>query len=77
MTRKGVLRTPQISRNVFLSSDAIKFNSQDTPTCGVMIYAMYCGIVVIGFELELRYYVHFQINALGKGMDPLILLAMG
>ena len=28
------------------------------------------------FELQLHYYVHFRVNALGKGMNPLILPAM-
>ena len=29
------------------------------------------------FVLQSRYYVHFQANTLGKGMNPLILPAMG
>ena len=45
--------------------------------CGVMVKAMDCGIVVHEFVLQLRYYVHFQANTLGKGMNPLILPAMG
>ena len=36
-----------------------------------------CGIVVREFVLKSRYYVHFQANTLGKGMNPLILQAMG
>ena len=36
-----------------------------------------CGIIVTEFELQLHYYIHFQINTLGKGMNPLILPAMG
>ena len=39
--------------------------------------AMDCGIVVRGFVLQLRYYVHFRANTLEKGMNPLILPAMG
>ena len=39
--------------------------------------AMDCGIVVSEFVLQSRYYVHFQTNNLGKGMNPLILPAMG
>ena len=31
-----------------------------------------CGIVVSGFELQSRYYVHFWIYTLGKGMKLLI-----
>ena len=45
--------------------------------CGIMVKVMDCGIVVSEFEFQLRYYVHFQANTLGKGMNPLILLAMG
>ena len=44
---------------------------------GVMLKAMDCGIVVSEFVLQSRYYVHFQTNTLGKGMNPLILPAMG
>ena len=44
---------------------------------GVMIKAMECGIVVREFVLLSRYYVHFRANTLEKGMNPLILPAMG
>ena len=36
-----------------------------------------CGIVVREVVLQSRYYVHFRANTLGKGMNPLILPAMG
>ena len=42
--------------------------------CGVMVKATDCGIVVSEFELQLRYYVHFGTNTLGKCLKPLILL---
>ena len=29
------------------------------------------------FELQSRFYVHFRINIFGKGINPLILLAIG
>ena len=45
--------------------------------CGVMVKAMDCGIVVSEFVPQSRYYVHFRANTLGKGMNPLILPAMG
>ena len=44
---------------------------------GVMVKAMDCGIVVHEFVLQSRYYVHFRANTLGKGMNTLILPAMG
>ena len=36
-----------------------------------------CGIVVSEFELQSLHYIHFRTNTLGKGMNPLILPAMG
>ena len=42
-----------------------------------MVKAMDYGIVVCEFELQSNYYVHFRANTLGKGMNPLILPAMG
>ena len=44
---------------------------------GVMVKAMDYGIVVSEFELRSRYYFHFWANTLWKGMNPLILPAMG
>ena len=44
---------------------------------GVIVKAMNCGVVVREFVLQLRYYVHFRANTLGKGMKLLILTAMG
>ena len=44
---------------------------------GVMVKAMACGIVISEFVLQSRYYVRFRANTLGKGMNPLILPAMG
>ena len=41
-----------------------------------MVKAMDYGIVVSEFVLQSRYYIHFRANALGKGMNPLILPAM-
>ena len=35
------------------------------------------NIVLNEFDLQSRYYVHFQANTLAKGVDPLILPAMG
>ena len=43
----------------------------------VRVKAMECRIRVSEFELKLCYYVHFQINTLGKGMNSLILPAIG
>ena len=44
---------------------------------GVMVKAMDCGIVVSDFEFQSHYYVHIRTNTLGKGMNHLILSAMG
>ena len=43
----------------------------------VMVKAMDCGIVVREFICQSRYYVHFRADTLGKGMNPLILPALG
>ena len=42
-----------------------------------MVKEMAYVIVVLEFVLQSRYYVHFQATTLGKGMNPLILPAMG
>ena len=44
---------------------------------GVMVKALDWGIIVSEFELQTRYSVHFRANFHGKGMNPLILPAMG
>ena len=44
---------------------------------GVIVKAMDCGIVIREFVLQSCYYVHFRANTLAKGMNPLILPAMG
>ena len=44
---------------------------------GAVVKALDCGIVVREFVPQSRYYVHFRANTLGKGISPLILLAMG
>ena len=42
-----------------------------------VVNAMDFGIVVSEFVLRSRYHVHFRANTLVKGMNPLILPAMG
>ena len=44
---------------------------------GVMVKAMDCRIIVSELVLQSRYYIHFRTNTFGKGMNPLILPAMG
>ena len=44
---------------------------------GVMVKAMDNGIIVSKFKVQSPYYVHFWANTLRKGMNPLILLALG
>ena len=41
-------------------------------TEGVVANVLDCDIVVSEFELQWRYYVHFQTNILGKDMSLLI-----
>ena len=42
-----------------------------------MIKPLDYEIVVSEFELQSRYYVHFRINILGKGKNPLFFPAIG
>ena len=42
-----------------------------------MVKVMVCETVARKFELQSRYYVHFRTNTPDKGMNPLILPAMG
>ena len=42
-----------------------------------MVKALDYGIVKSEFELHSRYYGHFRTNTLGKGMNPIIIPAMG
>ena len=44
---------------------------------GVMVKAQDYRIVVSEFELQSCYCIHFRTDTLGKGMNPLILIAMG
>ena len=39
--------------------------------------ALNCYIIISEFEIQSVYYVYFRINNFGKGMNPLISLAMG
>ena len=54
----------------------IKYIHGECPR-GIMIKELDCGIVVSEFILQSHYYVHIRANTLGKGMNPLILPAMG
>ena len=60
-----------------LNSDRMKPLSLWGCPRGVMVKELDRGIVVSEFELQSRYYSHFGINALGKGMDSHIPPAMG
>ena len=61
------------------NSSLVVISSNQASGCprGVMVKAMDCGIVISEFVLQSHYYVHFQANTIGKGMNPLILPAMG
>ena len=55
----------------------VSLKSQGGYPRGVMVKTMDSGIVVREFVLQSRYYVHFRANTLGKGINPLILPAIG
>ena len=71
----------QIKKAENFSKDPRMYSVRDKNSAGcprdVMVKVMDCGIVVREFVLQSRYYVHFRANTLGKGMNPLILPAMG
>ena len=64
---------------VFIYYNKYKSSSVTLRGCrgGVMVKTMDGGIVVREFVLQWRYYVHFRANTIGKGMNPLLLPAMG
>ena len=66
----------RILHDIFVNFTGILIYLQGCPR-GVMVKAMDCEIIVSEFVLRSRYYVHFRANTLGKGMNPLILPAMG
>ena len=44
---------------------------------GIMAKVLDCSLEISEFKLQLCYYIHFLTNTLGKGINPLIPLAMG
>ena len=44
---------------------------------GVMAKVLDCGLKLSEFKLPSHYYIYFQINTLGKGMNPFIPPAIG
>ena len=42
-----------------------------------MVKVLDCGLKVSKFKFQLHYYIHFQANTLGKGMNPFILPVLG
>ena len=44
---------------------------------GVVAHVLDFNLEVSEFELKLHYYDHFRINTFGKGMNPLVHVAMG
>ena len=77
-----VLGPPQkflflILKVLFLMKQVKYHNGFRKCPLGVIVKAMDSRIIVSEFELQLRYYIHFQTNTIGKGMNPLIHPAMG
>ena len=77
--RKGSLRvTLDYGRKLYLLTYiySIEFNCLQWYNLawgvahGVMFKALDCRILVCEFVLQSRYYIHFQANTLGKGMNP-------
>ena len=62
-----------VKKNLFY---LIQNVSKENPS-GVMANGLDNDIVVSEFELQSRFYIHFQTNTLGKGMNSLILSVSG
>ena len=67
------------NHNIGLNSYFATLFSMKSLGCprGVMFKVREFGTIICEFENQSRYYVHFQTNTLGKGVNPLILPAMG
>ena len=78
-TWQPFLQKMELELSFFFFIRSIYVTSTKNGGCprGVMGKAMDCGIVVREFVLKSRYCVHFQANTIEKGMNPLILPAMG
>ena len=78
-------RLPKVDNYIFQLMTRPSVNLWEKKTCrsvgsvldSLMVKAQASGIVVSEFEILSCCYVHFRINTLGKGMNPLILPAMG
>ena len=68
---------PVLINNLSLGVSLLTTIPQSITLTITLVKAMDCGIIVSEFVLQSRYYVHFWANTLGKGMNPLILPAMG
>ena len=68
-----------LKSDIFLYSDTyfLCWRLFESSPRGVVANELDCDIVVSEFEIQLHHYVHFQTNAQEKGMNPLILIAMG
>ena len=60
-----------------LFAEKIHIEHQGQIPHGVVAKVLDYSVVVNEFDHQNRYYVHFRTNTLGKGMNPLILLAIG
>ena len=76
---KNELLWKHVSRHFRFSLNRERVNNVYVIEGGVSLWckALNSEIIVREFVLQSRDYVHFQTNTLGKGMNPLILLAMG
>ena len=63
--------------SVYVSPQVCSTFSRQRCPRDVMVKLMDSRIVVSKSELQSHYYIHLWTNTLGKGMNPLILPAMG
>ena len=64
-----------LENQVWCLIDAV--NSKKGSLLGIVVNVLDCNIAVSKFKLQSSYYAYFQRNNLGKGINFLILPAMG
>ena len=69
------LNTEVVRLSLFQADLQFRWNVISRIGCphAVMVKTLDCRIAVREFEPQSRYYVYFQTNTFGKGMNPLIL----
>ena len=60
----------------FITTYWLKSGFYRRSLCEIEANVLACDILASELELQLHYFIHFQINTLGRSINPLILPAM-